>query len=125
VTPIGEFASVAVVSIDTDRIVLKSTRDVPFFYTVNGVRKSFKDVRPIVDSQTFFMPDSPRATMPLAYSDEQRRALIDNGTYNADGTPNMYTAERVGWARVWQEREERARADAARAALQEEIPHHD
>jgi hypothetical protein len=47
VTPIGEMASVAVVSMSLDGIVVKSTRDVEFFYMVNGIRRSQKEFQPI------------------------------------------------------------------------------
>jgi hypothetical protein len=41
---------------------------------------------------------------------EARRRLIANGTFNADGTVNMETAERLGWAKAWRERGAAARA---------------
>jgi hypothetical protein len=42
--------------------------------------------------------------MPLAYTPVQREMLISNGTYNPDGTPNLVTAERLGWSKIWAER---------------------
>jgi len=44
---------------------------------------------------------------------EQRRRLIATGIYNEDGTVNRETAERLGWAKAWKDREEQAKADAA------------
>jgi hypothetical protein len=44
--------------------------------------------------------------------------LIANGTYNPDGTINMTTAERVGWAQKWREQEEQDRAVAAARAAE-------
>ncbi len=41
---------------------------------------------------------------------EARRRLIANGTYNADGTVNMNTAERLGWAKAWRENGVKTRA---------------
>jgi hypothetical protein len=41
--------------------------------------------------------------MPQAFSAEQKRRLIANGTYNPDGTVNRETAARLGWERVWAE----------------------
>jgi hypothetical protein len=37
--------------------------------------------------------------------------LIQNGTYNADGTVNMETARRLGWDKVWEERSRPAPRD--------------
>jgi hypothetical protein len=54
--------------------------------------------------------------MPAYLTEEAKRRLIANGTYNADGTVNIETAERVGWTRLWREREEQAGTAAAEAA---------
>jgi hypothetical protein len=106
VTPIGDMATVAVMSIGLDRIVVKGSRNVEFFYTVNGVRATFKD-RPVIVQSGEFMPTKAGATMPGYLSEGQKRLLIQNGTYKADGTINMETAHRLGWDRVW-ERDGRA-----------------
>jgi hypothetical protein len=103
VTPIGEMSTVAVVSIGLDRIVVKGSRDVAFFYTVNGVRKAFRDHASIAPN-VHYVPEGPSARMPGAYAPEQRRRLIETGIYNEDGTVNMETARRLGWDRVWEER---------------------
>ena len=62
------------------------------------------------------MPRSADERVPLYLTEEAKRRLVSNGTYNADGTVNMQTAERVGWTRVWKEKEERDKAAAAVAA---------
>jgi hypothetical protein len=103
VTPIGEMATVAVVSLGLDRIVVKGSRDVDFFYTVNGVRQAFKDWE-VIQSNTHYVPEEPGARMPLVYAPEQRRRLIATGIYNADGTVNMETARRLGWDKEWEKR---------------------
>ena len=100
VTPVGDLAQVAVVSIGLDVIELKSSQDVEFFFTVNGVRKTFKDWKVIVPGSDF-MPYDPEAGMPGGLSAEQKRSLVRNGTYNEDGTVNMRTAERLGWDKIW------------------------
>jgi hypothetical protein len=100
VTPVGDLAQVAVVSMGLDVIELKSSRDVEFFFTVNGVRKTFKDWKVIVPGGEF-VPDGPEARMPIGLSAEQKRNLVRNGTYNEDGTVNMATARRLGWDREW------------------------
>jgi hypothetical protein len=103
VTPIGEMATVAVLRIGLDRIVVKGSRNVEFFYTVNGVRRTFKDSKPIAKGYEF-VPEKPDATIPLYLSEEQKRSLIANGTYNADGTVNMETAKKLGWDKTWEKR---------------------
>jgi hypothetical protein len=103
VTPIGEMATVAVVSIGLDRIVVKASRNVEFFYLVHGVRATFKDHVPIKEGLEF-MPRRAEATMPGYLSEGQKQLLIRNGTYKADGTVNMETAHRLGWDRAWEAR---------------------
>jgi len=44
-----------------------------------------------------------------------KRRLVENGTYNADGTVNLETAERFGWTKTWAEREVQAQAAAQEA----------
>jgi hypothetical protein len=113
ITPIGEMASVAVVRVGLDEIVVKSSRNVEFFYAVNGVRRAYRDWKPVVSSVDFFMPESPDQKLPAYFNPEERRRLIANGTYNADGTVNVETAERVGWTRIWKERRETEEAALA------------
>jgi hypothetical protein len=104
VTPIGQMATVAVIRIALDRIVVQGSRDVEFFYTVNGVRRTFKDFQPIAE-EAVFMPRRADSKMPTYLSETQKRLLVENGTYRPDGTVNMETAHRLGWDRVWAERE--------------------
>ena len=107
VTPIGELATVAVVRIDLEGILVKASRNVEFFYTVNGVRRTHRDLKPIGPGSEF-MPRSADARMPAYLTEGQKALLVSNGTYNADGTVNMETAERLGWAKAWRDREEPA-----------------
>ena len=124
VTPIGRMASFAVLRADLDGIVIEASRDVEFYYVVNGVRRTFRDWSAIREN-TSYVPEGPDSRMPLAYSPEQRRSLIANGVFNEDGTVNRATAERLGWARRWAEREAEsqriAREAAARAAEETRI----
>ena len=46
VTPMGEMASFAVVRLDLNEIVVKGSRNVEFCYTVNGVRRAYRDWNP-------------------------------------------------------------------------------
>lgn len=126
VTPIGDLATVAVVSIGLDEIVLKSSRDVEFFYTVNGVRRAYRDVRPIVDNEKYYVPESASAVMPEGLAADVKARLVANGTYNPDGTVNMATAERAGWAQAWRDKAEAERlrvqeAEAQKAAKDAEL----
>ncbi len=105
VTPIGAPIPVAVVAASLDTIELSADRDVEFYYFVNGVRKAFKDYEPIQENRFFGRRSSER--MIGALSPEQKRRLIANGTYNADGTVNLETARRLGWDKAWDAREER------------------
>jgi len=64
-----------------------------------------------------FMPRSADARIPAYLTEGQEALLSSNGTYNADGTVNMETAERLGWAKAWKDREEGAlQANAATSA---------
>jgi hypothetical protein len=109
-TTVGSPTSIYVFSEDLNRIVVRSSKDVTFHYLVQGVRRAYKNVSDVTDN-TFFRPVSPTAKMP-EYSPLERQRLIDNGTYNEDGSVNLKTAERVGWAASW-------RAVAEEAAMKE------
>jgi len=104
VTPIGQMASVAVESIGLERIVVRGSRNVEFFYLVHGIRRAYKGAAIVAENEKFFVPDSPDARIPLYLSADERRRLVDNGTYRADGTVNTETARRLGWDRAWEKR---------------------
>jgi hypothetical protein len=105
VTPIGEMASFAIVRISLDEIVVKSSRNVEFFYLVNGIRRTHKDLVPIVPGNEY-MPESSDAPMPLYLTEGQKQMLISNGTYRPDGTVNMETARGLGWDKQWEKRQQ-------------------
>ena len=104
ITPIGAMATVSVVKYDLNEIVVRSSRNVEFFYFVNGVRATYKDVDPFRRGGEF-MPRSADAKLPEWLSPAQKRLLIRNGTYREDGTVNVETARRLGWELMWRERE--------------------
>jgi hypothetical protein len=110
-TPVQAFAQMYVESEDLNRIVVRSSRDVTFHYHVNGIRRAFKDFKAVTPGNEF-MPRSPNETVPSYLTEEAKRRLIANGTYNADGTVNTNTAERVGWTKIWKERKAAAQAAA-------------
>ena len=103
ITPIGGMASVGVLRIGLDVIVVQGSRNLEFFYMVNGVRRSHKHLKPVGPGQEY-MPESPDATMPAYLTEVQKEMLISNGTYKADGTVNMETAKALGWERAWNKR---------------------
>jgi hypothetical protein len=104
ITPIGEMATVAVLGINPERIAVKGSRDVPFFYLVQGVRKAFRDFQPVqADDSHYFIPLTPDEQMLKTYPAEIKRRLIENGIYREDGTVNMETAHKLGWDRIWAE----------------------
>jgi len=113
-TPVGPLAMMSVESQDLHQIVVRSSRDVTFHYRVEGLRRAFKDLQP-VQTGNEFMPASADATIPRYLTEEARKRLIANGTYNADGTVNMGTAQRLGWTRAWEMQAEEARAQAESA----------
>jgi hypothetical protein len=118
-TPVGSAATMYIVSEDLNTIVVRSSRDVTFHYLIQGVRRAFKDFQPIMKGYEF-MPSSADDRIPAYLTEEAKQRLVANGTYNADGTVNMATAERAGWTKIWADR--LAAAEAARvAAAQQRI----
>jgi hypothetical protein len=103
ITPIGAMATVAVLKMDLNEIVVQASRNVEFSYLVQGVRASFKDVSPIRSSAEF-MPRSADSRLPQWLSPVQRKLLIQNGTFREDGTVNRETAHELGWDKVWEAR---------------------
>jgi hypothetical protein len=113
VTPIGPMATVSVVKFDLNEIVVQSSRNVEFFYMVHGIRRTHKHLMSPIREGTEYAPRSADATMPRYLTEGQKKFLVQNGTYNADGTVNMETARRLGWDRVWAEREGRPAPEPA------------
>jgi hypothetical protein len=104
ITPIGGMATVGVIRADLNEIVVQSSRNLEFYYLVNGVRRTFKNLTPIEEG-TEFVPRHATSRMPDYLSEGQKQLLIQNGTYRPDGSVNMETAHRNGWDRIWAERE--------------------
>jgi hypothetical protein len=111
-TAVGPPTSLSVESEDLNRIVVRSSEDVTFHYLVQGVRRAFKGFEPVKEGDEF-MPSSLEDRMPGYLTEEAKRRLISNGTYNADGTVNRVTAERIGWTTTWAEREQARRYASA------------
>lgn len=104
ITPIGPMAATSVVRYDLNEIVVQSSRNVEFFYLVNGVRRTHKQLTPIGEGIEY-RPERADSMMPAYLTEGQKQLLIQNGTYKPDGTVNMETARRLGWDKVWAERE--------------------
>jgi hypothetical protein len=117
-TPVGDLAMMAVISQDLNRIVVRSSKDVVFHYLVQGIRPAHRDFRPVVEGSEY-APASTDDRIKEAWPAWTKQRLVENGTYNADGTVNMETAERLGWTKIWAEREAQTQAaaqDAQKAA---------
>lgn len=117
-TPTGrEFALMRVESADLNAIFVRSSvESTTFHFMVNGVRRAYKDMDVIVDNY-LLKPSGPADVMPNSLSPLEKARLIQNGTYNPDGTVNLNTAERVGWAQAWRDRDEEARLSAAKPVV--------
>jgi hypothetical protein len=127
VTPIGQTANVAVMDMNLDRITIKASRDVEFFYTVNGVRNAFPAVPVFEADHSYFIPEGPNDRIDgKVFNDVLKQRLIDNGTYNADGSVNMRTAVAMGWVAIWEakeaERQQYIQTYVPRDPLAEEPP---
>jgi hypothetical protein len=105
ITPIGGMASVGVMKADLNEIVVQSSRNLEFYYLVNGIRHSHKHLTSPISEGTEFMPRRATSKIPEYLTEGQKQLLIRNGTYRPDGTVNMETAQRNGWDRIWAERE--------------------
>jgi hypothetical protein len=103
VTPIGQMATFSVLKADLDEIVVQASRNVEFYYLVQGIRQTHKHLTSPIGEGTEYAPRSADATMPGYLTEGQKKFLVQNGTYNADGTVNIETARRLGWDRVWAE----------------------
>jgi len=117
VTPVGGFAQIAVMQESLDGIVVQATNDVEFTYIVHGVRRGYENFDPIVPGIEF-RPQHGSATMPSHLNEAQKRRLIENGTYNEDGTVNTGTATRLGWEQEWESRREKQQQRAPREKRQ-------
>lgn len=104
ITPIGGLATVGVMKMDLNRIVVQSSRNLEFSYMVNGIRHAYRDAGAIAENEKLFVPMSPNEPMPAYLPQPLRDRLISNGTYRPDGTVNMETARRLGWDKAWEKR---------------------
>ena len=92
ITPIGGLATVGVLKMDLNRIVVQSSRNLEFSYMVNGIRHAYRDAGPIAENDKLFVPMSPDEPMNRYLPEVFKQRLISNGTYRPDGTVNVETA---------------------------------
>ena len=105
ITPIGGMATVGVMKADLNEIVVQSSRNLEFYYMVNGIRRTHKNITSGIGEGSEYMPRSADARIPASLTEEQKQLLIQNGTYREDGSVNVETARKLGWDRIWAERE--------------------
>jgi hypothetical protein len=96
VTPIRSLARITVWEKSRDRIVIVGDADCEFDYFVNGVRRGFADLELRADNREF-RPTVRGVPFGSQYPAAVRQILVENGTLNADFTPNEVTAARLGW----------------------------
>ncbi len=103
-TAVGSPASMYVESQNLNQIVVRSDRDVTFHYLVQGIRPAYKNFEPVLEGREY-VPMEAASKMPEGWTEWAKQRLIQNGTYNPDGTINMRTAERLGWTKLWAPRD--------------------
>jgi hypothetical protein len=69
---------------------------VAFHYVVQGLRRGFEATSTIASNRTF-VPTARGVPYGAQFTEDYRRILVENGTLNADFTPNEHTAARQGW----------------------------
>ena len=106
VTPVGDMATVAVVSEGPEGIVVRASRNVKVHYVVYAEREAVRNADPIIENE-HFRPD-PERDILAHLPDTFRELMIQNGTLNRDGTINMETARRLGWDKEWEKRRQPA-----------------
>ena len=64
------------------------------------MRRGYKDFEPVANGNEF-VPRNAEQKIPAYLNAQQKQRLIDNGTYNPDGSVNLRTAEKLGWTKMW------------------------
>ena len=83
-------------SSDLNHIVVRGAADIEFDYFVNGVRRGYRDFQTVRQSE-MYVPTVRGETFGKDLPAPVRELLVENGTLNADFTPNEATAHRMGW----------------------------
>jgi hypothetical protein len=94
-TTVGR-AEVWVESYDLERVLVAGDRDVEVHVLVQGVRRGFADFE-TVRANHAYVPQERGVPFGTQFPEGLRRILVENGTLNADFTPNEATAARLGW----------------------------
>jgi hypothetical protein len=95
-TAVGAPALLWVESQDLDTLVVRGEPDVRFHYLVHGVRRGFAD-HEALQPNSAFVPGVRGLPFGAALRPAQRQLLVENGTLNADFTPNEAMAAAQGW----------------------------
>ncbi|MFT5052077.1 MAG: hypothetical protein ACI8QZ_003509 [Chlamydiales bacterium] len=95
-TPIGAPALLWIESRNLNQIIVRSSQDVEFDYTVNGVRRGFEQVTVMTENHSF-VPESIDLPFGTEYPDSYRDIMVQSGILNPDYTPNEATAAQMGW----------------------------
>jgi hypothetical protein len=96
VTPIRSLARVTVWERTRDRIEIRGDQDCAFDYYVNGIRRGYETVETI-QPNVAYRPSVQGVPFGTQYPKAIQEMLINNGTLNADLTPNLGTAKKNGW----------------------------
>jgi hypothetical protein len=97
-TPVGALAMLAVERQGPEEIVVIGNADVEFHYMVNGVRRGFAGLETIRENRSFIPGESDWESPAFTqFRPAYRQLLVQNGILNEDFTPNLETAQRLGW----------------------------
>ncbi|HEX5051938.1 MAG TPA: hypothetical protein VFZ65_09215 [Planctomycetota bacterium] len=95
-TPIRSFSRLAVWNVGSNEIEVRGTEDCEFSYLVVGLRRGFEHHESFADNHAF-RPKVAGIPFGTQYARSYRDLLVENGILNADYTPNLQTAARLGW----------------------------
>ena len=96
-TPIRSLARIAVWDMKRDKITVRSDEDCEFSFIVHGKRRGFEQ-HVAVRKNVEFKPTRMGVPFGTQYPRAYRNLLVENGILNANYTPNLETAKRLGWA---------------------------
>ena len=104
VTPTGpEFVQFRVEKKGLEQVVVRTSQDTTFDWVVQGVRRAYKGAEVTPRSQ-LLKPSGPDSRIPAFLSADEKARVVASGLYDADGSVNLRTAERLGWTREWEAR---------------------
>ena len=120
-TPIRSLARLAVWDLSREKITVRGEEDCTFSYIVHGVRRGFEKHTP-VRVNADFVPQLKGVPFGQHFRRSYRNLLVENGTLNADYTPNEATAKKNGWQLRTPNQEEIRTAAQSEAAWRNTFP---